>query len=33
MTRSIIVLFADFRGTVAVAEDKVTGARRGKLTA
>ena len=33
MTRNIIVLFADFLGTVAVAEDKVTEARRGKLTA
>jgi hypothetical protein len=33
MTRNIIVLFADFLGTVAVAEDKVTEARRGNLTA
>jgi hypothetical protein len=33
MTRNIIVLFADFLGTVAVAEDEVTAARRGTLTA
>lgn len=33
MTRSIIVLLADFLGTVAVAEDEVPEAARGSLTA
>lgn len=33
MTRNIIMLLADFLGTVAVAEDEVTEARRGTLTA
>ena len=33
MTRNIIVLLADFLGTVAVAEDEVAEAPRGTLTA
>lgn len=33
MTRNIIVLLADFLGTVAVAEDEVTEAPRGTFTA
>jgi len=33
MTRSIIVLLADFPGTAAVAEDEVTEAPRGTFTA
>jgi len=33
MTRNIIMLLADFLGTVAVAEDEVIEARPGKLTA
>jgi len=33
MTRSIIVLLAEFPGTVAVAEDEVTEAPRGTFTA
>ena len=33
MTRSIIVLLADFLGTVAVAKDEVPEAPRGSLTA
>jgi hypothetical protein len=33
MTRNIIVLFADFPGTVAVAEDEVPEVPRGSLTA